>query len=438
MSSKHIRVNCQKMTSGNHNVISKILSYIHRTKIRKSIPYNVSQTYVYYIKKKIYSSLPKGEFFKIIKGKKRNVEHIIPRFIISGKSGKIKDMDNDIGIIGDPYNIYVTNIKINTYRGHNVFGIVDNPTMLFDSRGNTYVLDSRYAYNDCVPTECDDIEDCNMRRTVPSENIIYKCNNEVKSFPKEYNKVNYTYLNNRGFYCINCRSLNPIYHCTDPHQCVIEPINSEKGKIARTAMFIYLVYIYPNLSPEHKIQYHDISINYDLNEKIVNNFYNDDTIRLYNEWNKQYPPDKDEIIETLYIGSLVRYLNPFVMYYHTKLDKYVFDRNLWDRFFTCEDKIKKSALVEDIPISIVPPHLEDPNKIYTHVYPKMKYFQVDKNFENGNYRFVNNMLTILVYHEKKSDTIIPSIGRNEKDVIYRKYIKYYIKYHQLKKKMGLL
>lgn len=443
-----ITTECQEFKNNNNELLKQLFNNVkNNTKTRLPLRFTDEEDpkhkkptiipYIYKWHRKLYSSVPKNIFFD--RNLNVNIEHVVPRSIL------VEKYDNDVYFPSDPYQLYVVNKNVNSYRQSVKFGVVNEPTLEFDKYGKPVVANDMkgFAIKECQVINCDKPEKCNINRTKKEyiDQIKYHCTNlsteidvNKNNFMDDVNKNNFMYMNNSTTHYELCPRIDPksrtaekefkiCYNCDNT--CTIEPINSEKGKIARSVLYIYSLYIYPNLTDEHKYFFTNRPADYHVSNS-WQYFFNDKTMRMYDEWNRTYPPDKDEVIETLEIANLLGYLNPFVMYYDEKLNAYVFDKNLQNTLFPCDEtKIPK----ENPKIDVKPPIIIT---VDVFEYPKIPDYVVNKNFASD-----------------KGDKIIilsstnPKAVENPKEAptvskMFLKYQKYKHKYLELKNAMGLV
>lgn len=308
-------------------LINKIQTKIELYTKKYHRAFNINSDFLQNSKRKIYTTIRKNNFFEQYRDN-INVEHIVPKNLFLSH--------NKIYAHYDVYNLFYAFIKINSYRNNAKFGIVNEPTLIFNQYGQTLIYDSsmkKYAYYDCDinyplsidEKKCNDIYECNLNRL--SKDLDFTCAKSLNMIDKNANvlKDNFSLLcmdkNLKHIDKFAEDYLSVIYICNS--KCTFEPINKEKGIIARTLLYMYTMYIWSKKANMQQTK------NYDLNDEMIDDFFNDSKLKLYQEWNKLYPPENDEIIESIYIASEFGYLNPFIMYCNADQD-YIYNNNLYE------------------------------------------------------------------------------------------------------------
>lgn len=232
-----------------------------------------------------------------IKTKEINVEHVVPKFVY-GKS--------NITFVEDIYNIFLAPKLINTYRGYLAYGYVDVPNIIFDPNGKPVVFKNtmNYSYNNCSKMKCD--VNTISEQSVLTHNMFINKQNEVivpkgltiTDYHKIYNKSgdhtikivddeSYEEKNNPAIHLVRWRDIPSNYNSIDKWEilgkdkymymkigtssyacetiflnervktCVIEPLTSEKGIIARTLLYVHVIYnlLSVKLDVESRVEY---------------------------------------------------------------------------------------------------------------------------------------------------------------------------------------
>lgn len=275
------------------------------------------------MRRKIYSSLDKKTFFEKIHD--INIEHIVPQsFFEYNNTRNVPD------VIFDLYHLFLAPVNINAYRSSIFFGEISRPTIVFgpDAKPVIFKNTMKNAWIECkdkdrdayagagsvdeaseMPFNCYNLSALSRL----GNNITTTSKNVVTVDGKELSKDIYTYFANHTIDKIKKQNeIGFYYRCIDTknNKCLLEPCNKEKGKIARAILYIYIAYIFPK---QKRMAFP--RDNYFALSRAANVFFGDANLKMYQRWNKTYPPEEDEIAETFYIAAELNYLNPFVVYF---------------------------------------------------------------------------------------------------------------------------
>jgi endonuclease I len=306
--------------------------------IKTDYDYNKSSDFVKKLKKKIYVDLTTEELQNWLAKPENpvlNIEHTVP-ISLFGKREWFNQKRSPVYY--DPHNLYLTDSKINAYRENYSYGQVNNPTLLFNTHGDLYVKEDQLknAYYDC---ETNDILYTCLHGKCTENKITgtnYLCGKNVKRFTGVKDTRDYTAIDNSGAFDQKIRVSYKSHHeCKGENykRCIIEPLEKQKGTIARSVLYMYLVYVLPILNNLVKDRF-----GIKLNAHAIPVFFNKSSLDLYKKWNIDHPPTKDEMENNLAIGKQLGILNPFIQYYNDEKKEYVYDPHLPNYLFPCYDE----------------------------------------------------------------------------------------------------
>ena len=246
----------------NYHAIDYILGSIYPVLLgwaRSGHNYQTSSQFIKDIRKQIYTNLPadvvKELINKLSDDKKPvlNIEHAVPMSLF----GRREYLTNS-PIYFDPHHMFLTSNKVNAYRENFPYGQVTSPTILFDESGFLHIDKDhvKNAYYDCKQTI---LYTCISGKCVKADGQHYNCDKNVKEIDPKADKTKFTALDNSDIFEYKIRvPLERDYFDCRGDRCIIEPMEKQKGIIARAVLYVYLVYIIPFLKHkyvEHYPQY---------------------------------------------------------------------------------------------------------------------------------------------------------------------------------------
>lgn len=326
----------------------------------------------------------------------------------------------------DLYNLFLIPYRIKLYYDDAIYDTVDTPTLLFDKKSHTIIINeinTKYALYDCYinyeENKCQSLNECKLNRL--NKKFNFNCIDSYTKKNIEFNPQIHTKYTNIGYSAISSHN-DVIYECTNKQFCKIEPNNDSKGEIARVILYIYTMYVWAK--NKYKFSYLD---QYSIKE---NNIFSKEKLDMYQQWNYNFPPTKKEVCQTIFIAKNIGYLNPFVMYFDGK--SYVHDRNLFNYLFKESGSNNTRIIIAIISNNKI---VDLVNCLQNRDFNIIKDFIFNKNFRNNLNKSLFEIYikeNIVISTPTKKGTTPPPTKKSQqqkkKIIYYQKYLKYKSKY----------
>lgn len=233
---------------------------------------------------------------KLVNQGKINEEHILPFSLLVRYEGLFYTFDENIELIKiifrnlhpmatDIHNLYYTTKNINSARSNFKFSDVPKPNVYlkfnYDKPHNVDLISERLAPKKWKKPDNDS-----------------EWNKMNESGKREYfNKNMYEMDEKWGTNKYTSETL-PIYDKCAEDLCKFEPLEEDKGKIARAMLYCYVIYA---------LGFRD---RFKLKE--LDEWFTADSIAMFLEWNDRFPTKNSEIIRNRMTDIMQNTINPFV------------------------------------------------------------------------------------------------------------------------------